>query len=322
MAQQTLLPPPHRTRPKPQPSPRHDARPALRRHRKPRSSSARVRRFVWGAAGLAVAFVLSLIAGALLAVHGPTGSPSASRGPSVTLQQKPPATAGPSAQPSAPAPSDTGKEPKEKEKKKREGFEEVTLRPGDTLWNLARAHHTSVKALQHLNALGSSTLIYAGQTLKVPSGKTAADAAARPKTDRPAATAAPDRPSTPQTPKAVSGKPGTSSVIAYARKQLGKPYVWGGTGPRGFDCSGLVMRAWATAGVQLPRTTWGQIRAGSATTRARLVPGDLVLSYGGGHVGLYIGDGKVIHAPRPGTTITVAPLPSPGNVVAYRHIRA
>jgi len=101
---------------------------------------------------------------------------------------------------------------------------------------------------------------------------------------------------------------------------LGKPYLWGGTGPRGFDCSGLVMRAWKTAGVTLARTTWGQIRAGEVTTRARLVPGDLVISHGGGHVALYIGDDKVIHAPRPGRTVTVASLAAPSSVVGYRHI--
>ncbi|WP_405807738.1 hypothetical protein OG729_21840 [Streptomyces sp. NBC_00210] len=61
-------------------------------------------------------------------------------------------------------------------------------------------------------------------------------------------------------------------------------------------------------------------RAGEVTTRARLVPGDLVISYGGGHVALYIGDGKVSHAPRPGRTVTVASLAAPSSVVGYRHI--
>jgi cell wall-associated NlpC family hydrolase len=82
------------------------------------------------------------------------------------------------------------------------------------------------------------------------------------------------------------------------------------------------MRAWAAAGVRLPRTTGGQVTAGVPTTRSALRPGDLVLSYGVGHVGLYIGDGKVIHAPKPGRSITVAPLPPPGQTNAYRHISA
>ncbi|MFG2334691.1 C40 family peptidase [Streptomyces sp. NPDC048604] len=81
-------------------------------------------------------------------------------------------------------------------------------------------------------------------------------------------------------------------------------------------------RAWQKAGVLLPRTTWGQIEAGTATTRGDLAPGDLVITRGGGHVQLYIGDGKVIHAPRTGLTITVAPLAAPSDVVGYRHITA
>ncbi|MGV9290734.1 C40 family peptidase [Streptomyces sp. NPDC003719] len=324
MAQRTLLPPPARTHRKPALKP--GARPALRAHRKPRvrsTDTTRGRGVVWGTAGLAVAFVLSLLAGVLLAVHGPTDSSSAADSPSVALQQEPPSSAEPSQVPPAPAKPDGGKEPKKVEK--------VTLQSGDTLWKLARTHHTSVEVLQRLNALGSSTLIYAGKKLNVPAGKTAAHSAQQqspasaPAHDRPSAQTAKPKTSKPQTaePKTSrSAKSAPSTVIAYARKQLGKPYVWGGAGPRGFDCSGLVMRAWATAGVKLPRTTWDQIRAGSATTRGRLVPGDLVLSYGGGHVGLYIGKGRVIHAPRPGTTVTVAPLPAPGDVVAYRHIRA
>ncbi|MER8073794.1 NlpC/P60 family protein, partial [Streptomyces sp. NPDC094034] len=70
----------------------------------------------------------------------------------------------------------------------------------------------------------------------------------------------------------------------------------------------------------LPRTTWGQVKAGKATTRADLVPGDLIISNKGRHVQLYIGDGKVIHAPGTGRTVTTAKLPSPSTVVSYRHI--
>ncbi|MBL3670932.1 C40 family peptidase [Streptomyces sp. M2CJ-2] len=205
------------------------------------------------------------------------------------------------------------------------------------MWELARTHGTTVRVLQRLNDLGSSTLIYAGKTLDVPAGPDSPAAAQQSKTTQPSATApAPDGPSgakptvkpdptagaTPTDKPAKPVKSAPSAVIAYARAQLGKPYVWGGAGPRGFDCSGLVMRAWEAAGVKLPRTTYHQIHAGRATTRERLVPGDLVLSYGGGHVALYIGDGQVIHAPTTGSTVSTAPLPDPGNVVAYRHIRA
>ncbi|MDX3228384.1 hypothetical protein [Streptomyces sp. ME19-01-6] len=70
----------------------------------------------------------------------------------------------------------------------------------------------------------------------------------------------------------------------------------------------------------LPRGSWEQSRAGTPTTRSGLVPGDIVLSDRGGHVVLHIGGGRVIHAPRPGTRVTIAPLPPSSQVVAYRHI--
>lgn len=100
---------------------------------------------------------------------------------------------------------------------------------------------------------------------------------------------------------------GTAAAVAFARAQIGKPYAWGATGPGSFDCSGLVMRAWQVGGVALPRTTWGMAKAGRATTRGALVPGDLVITNGGGHVQLYIGDGKVVHAPGTGKHVTIAP---------------
>ncbi|MBB0246520.1 glycoside hydrolase [Streptomyces alkaliphilus] len=95
-------------------------------------------------------------------------------------------------------------------------------------------------------------------------------------------------------------------AIAHARAQLGKPYVWGATGPGSYDCSGLTQAAWRAAGVELPRVTWDQVNAGTRIGRADLRPGDLVFFYSDiSHVGLYIGDGQMIHAPRPGTNVRV-----------------
>ncbi|MEU6594347.1 NlpC/P60 family protein [Streptomyces sp. NPDC046881] len=290
---------------------------AHRRPRTPGAGAKKIRNGMAAVAGLAVGFVLSVLAGMLLAVHGPSDS-SAAGGPSVTLRPEAPAVPKPAqAHPAKPAVPGTAKAKPVKGK-------EIGLRPGDTLWELARTHGTTVKQLQRLNHLGSSTLIYSGRTLRIPV-KPDAPGFARPTTTTPSMTApAPGRqPSTTPVPKpAKPAKPARSAVnaVAYAQAQLGKPYVWGATGPHSFDCSGLVMRAWQAAGVTLPRTTWGQIHAGTATTRNRLVPGDLVLSHGGGHVGLYIGNGQVIHAPRPGTVVTIAPLPNSAHVVAYRHI--
>lgn len=93
-------------------------------------------------------------------------------------------------------------------------------------------------------------------------------------------------------------------VLSFARAQIGKPYVWGATGPSSYDCSGLTQAAWRAAGVDLPRTTWDQVKAGQNVATADLLPGDLVFFYDDiSHVGIYIGDGKMIHAPKPGANV-------------------
>ncbi|MFJ9827411.1 NlpC/P60 family protein [Streptomyces sp. NPDC101160] len=100
-----------------------------------------------------------------------------------------------------------------------------------------------------------------------------------------------------------------AAAIAFAEAQLGKPYVWGATGPSAYDCSGLTQAAWRAAGVSLPRTTYTQINAGRRVSRSELAPGDLVFFYSGiSHVGLYIGGGRMIHAPRPGAPVRIAPI--------------
>ncbi|MET7637564.1 NlpC/P60 family protein [Streptomyces sp. NPDC005438] len=93
-------------------------------------------------------------------------------------------------------------------------------------------------------------------------------------------------------------------VIDFAKKQLGKPYVWGATGPNSYDCSGLTLDAWSEAGVQLPRTTWDQVEVGTKVSKSSMLPGDLVFFYDDiSHVGIYVGGGQMIHAPKPGTNI-------------------
>lgn len=99
------------------------------------------------------------------------------------------------------------------------------------------------------------------------------------------------------------------SALNFALAQLGKPYIWGGTGPTGYDCSGLMMASWGKAGVSLPRTAAAQYAAGTPVSTSDLQPGDLVLFYPGiTHVGMYIGDGKFIHASSPRTGIKVSVL--------------
>ncbi|MFE7238500.1 NlpC/P60 family protein [Streptomyces sp. NPDC057580] len=93
-------------------------------------------------------------------------------------------------------------------------------------------------------------------------------------------------------------------VLAFARDQIGKPYVWGATGPSSYDCSGLTQAAWKAAGVDIPRTTWDQVKIGTRIATADLQPGDLVFFYDDiSHVGIYKGDGMMIHAPKPGANV-------------------
>lgn len=108
-----------------------------------------------------------------------------------------------------------------------------------------------------------------------------------------------------------------SELVATARRFLGVPYRWGGTDRRtGFDCSGLTMVCYRLNGLDLPRVSRNQFRAGRPIPKDRLRPGDLVFfaTRGGGrvsHVGLYIGSDRFIHAPRSGQTVRVARLSSP-----------
>ncbi|WAX78396.1 C40 family peptidase [Streptomyces sp. KMM 9044] len=93
-------------------------------------------------------------------------------------------------------------------------------------------------------------------------------------------------------------------ALTFARAQIGKPYVWGATGPGSYDCSGLTQGAWKAAGVSLPRTTYDQVEAGATVPVSQAQPGDLVFFYDDiTHVGIYIGNGMMIHAPKPGTYV-------------------
>ncbi|WP_374215147.1 C40 family peptidase [Streptomyces longispororuber] len=95
-----------------------------------------------------------------------------------------------------------------------------------------------------------------------------------------------------------------AKALAFAKAQEGKPYVWGATGPDSYDCSGLTQAAWKAAGITLPRTTWDQVEVGTTVALSDIQPGDLVFFYDDiSHVGLYLGDGMMIHAPKPGAYV-------------------
>ena len=104
-----------------------------------------------------------------------------------------------------------------------------------------------------------------------------------------------------------AGSGGAATAVAFAKAQLGDPYVWAATGPNSWDCSGLTMKAWLAAGVRLPRVAQAQYNATTHVAIADLRPGDLVF-YGTTsssiyHVGMYVGNGMMIHAPRTGDVV-------------------
>ncbi|UUU34512.1 NlpC/P60 family protein [Streptomyces sp. CA-210063] len=100
-----------------------------------------------------------------------------------------------------------------------------------------------------------------------------------------------------------------AAAVAAARSALGKPYIWGSTGPDGFDCSGLMVWSYGQAGVGLPRTSQAQRYAGTQVPLSQAQPGDLVTYRSdASHVGMYVGNGQVIHAPYPGAPVRYDPV--------------
>jgi cell wall-associated NlpC family hydrolase len=98
-------------------------------------------------------------------------------------------------------------------------------------------------------------------------------------------------------------------AVNTAMAQRGKPYVWAAAGPNSFDCSGLVQYAYKAAGISLPHSAAMQSRMGAPVSRAALRPGDLVFFYSGpSHVGIYIGNDEVVHAPTTGDVVKVTKI--------------
>jgi peptidoglycan DL-endopeptidase CwlO len=126
--------------------------------------------------------------------------------------------------------------------------------------------------------------------------------------EEPAAAAAP-----------ASGVAGT--VVATAMAQRGKPYVWAAAGPGSFDCSGLTQYAFRAAGISLPHSSKMQSQMGTAVSRANLQPGDLVFFYSPvSHVGIYIGNNQMVHAPTSGDVVKVASIDVMGGYAGARRI--
>ncbi len=105
-----------------------------------------------------------------------------------------------------------------------------------------------------------------------------------------------------------------STVVAKGLQHLGTPYVWGGSKPGGFDCSGLCQYLYGQEGVQIPRVSQDQFRAGRSVPSSQMQPGDLVFFQKNGdvhHVGIYMGGGKFLHAPHTGDVVKISSLSEP-----------
>ncbi len=114
---------------------------------------------------------------------------------------------------------------------------------------------------------------------------------------------------------------GAASLVALlALTHLGKPYRWGATGPNSFDCSGLVCYVFAQVRVHLPRVTYSQVCCGRPVSPAQLAPGDLVFFRHNAHVGIYIGSGCFVHAPRTGDVVKVSSLSARSDLSACRRV--
>ncbi|PQZ96465.1 hypothetical protein CQ018_01775 [Arthrobacter sp. MYb227] len=110
--------------------------------------------------------------------------------------------------------------------------------------------------------------------------------------------------------KVADGPSSGVDVVREARKYLGVPYVWGGNNPKiGLDCSSFVQHTFRDLGVELPRVARDQAKQGTevpSLTQAK--PGDLIVTRGGAHIGIYLGENKMIHAPRPGESVSIRKL--------------
>lgn len=115
---------------------------------------------------------------------------------------------------------------------------------------------------------------------------------------------------TPDPPNRGDGSSATgNAIVDYAYQFLGVPYVWGGTTPAGFDCSGFTSYVYLNAaGINITRTTYSQINQGVPVAYGDMQPGDLVFTYNADHVGIYVGGGSYIHAPQPGDVVKVSPV--------------
>ena len=191
---------------------------------------------------------------------------------------------------------------------------------GDTLGAIAARFGTTTGALAAANHLANPNLVYVGQVLTISTSSSSATTRA-PATP----TSTPTRISTP-TPTSTPAPTSAAAVaVRVALAQVGKPYVYGGAGPSSFDCSGLVMYAYAAAGVALPHYTVSQYDDTARVSETQLEAGDLVFYDTGsgaqpGHVTMYVGGGQVVSANRPGTSVQTQSIGYDGTILGFGRV--
>ncbi len=162
---------------------------------------------------------------------------------------------------------------------------------GDTLWRLARRYGTTPEDIARANGMHVLDTLQVGQVLRIPGQR-----------DTPL-------------PRVQAAASRGLAVVSLARRFLGTPYRWGGTGDRGFDCSGFLYAVFSRLGLQLPRTSYEMFRSGRPVPRGELQPGDLVFfttyAPGPSHAGIYLGRGYFIHASSAGGGVRIDPMSKP-----------
>ena len=204
------------------------------------------------------------------------------------------------------------------------------LAKGEGLWTVAKRFGVKLGPLMKANSLTIDSVVHPGTTLTIPAGGTVAvspSTTAPGQANNPPQAAAAAAPATaPVASEAPPAGSPTDIVVAYAKAQLGKPYVFNTAGPDSFDCSGLTLAAYQQIGVSLPHQSAMQSTKGTAVDwRAEPIrPGDLVFAFSSNntsvisHVGIAISATQWIHAPRAGDVVKLGTIPAATRIQAVR----
>ncbi|MCB1026650.1 MAG: LysM peptidoglycan-binding domain-containing C40 family peptidase [Microthrixaceae bacterium] len=173
-----------------------------------------------------------------------------------------------------------------------------TVQAGDSFYRIASKTGTDPNELAAVNGMTLKSYIFPGDVLKLPSGATGSGGSSTPATSKPPTTTPPSSSSFGQ------------RMTNEALKHVGKPYVWGASGPNTFDCSGLIVYSYAKAGRTIPRyASWMMADRATRVSKSNMKVGDLVFFYSPvSHVGIYMGNDKFVHAANSRTGVVISTL--------------